>query len=327
MRQERKHTGEMAAGLPDRFGDRGAAGYRGPVGDGQMPGEIGGAANHAEPADPCTAGNRGTARDHGMRADPHVMRDLDLVVELAALLDDRVRHRTAVDRGIGADLHVVAEHRPPRLRNLHVAYAGRADIRRKTKAVGTDHHATVEDIARAHHAMVIDRDIGVHQRVIADLGVRTDKTVADNAHALAQPRARLDHHVGADKARGRHHGIRRHAGTRIDTGAGIRIGTVEALRDTRKTHIRIARHEPVAPVGMPLGTDALKVGVRHDDRPGSGGHGLRQVQRIGKKRQIGRTGLIEGSQATHGKVGITHNLRAVLGGELTQCGCLHGGTS
>jgi hypothetical protein len=44
-----------------------------------------------------------------VRADAHVVRDLDLVVELHALLDHRVVQRAAVDGGVGADLDVVAD--------------------------------------------------------------------------------------------------------------------------------------------------------------------------------------------------------------------------
>ena len=48
----------------------------------------------------------------------HVVADLDLVVELHAVLDHRVVQRAAVDGGVGADLDVVADDHAADLRNL-----------------------------------------------------------------------------------------------------------------------------------------------------------------------------------------------------------------
>ena len=89
----------------------------------------------ALPAMPVHAGDR------GVRADAHVVADLDLVVELDALLDHRVVERAAVDRGVGADLDVVADAHAADLRNLDPA----ALLRRDAEAVGADHHAGVQD--------------------------------------------------------------------------------------------------------------------------------------------------------------------------------------
>ena len=46
----------------------------------------------------------------GVRADAHVVADLDLVVEAYVLLEHGVVERAAVDGGVGADLAVVADH-------------------------------------------------------------------------------------------------------------------------------------------------------------------------------------------------------------------------
>ncbi|MNM79970.1 hypothetical protein D3C81_919180 [compost metagenome] len=102
---------------------------------------------------------------------------------------------------------------------------------------------------------------------------------------------------------------------------------VEALRHAGKADVGIARHQPVAAVGTALGADALEVGLRHDHGAGLRIQRLLQVERIGQEREFAGRSLVKGSQANDRQVGITHNLRAVLGGELTQCGCLHGGTS
>ena len=51
----------------------------------------------------------------------HVVRNLDLVVELDAVFDDRVFQRAAVDGGIGADFDIVADQHAANLRNFFPA--------------------------------------------------------------------------------------------------------------------------------------------------------------------------------------------------------------
>ena len=45
----------------------------------------------------------------GVRADVHVVSDLDLVVELDAVADHRVLDRAAIDGGVRADLDIIAD--------------------------------------------------------------------------------------------------------------------------------------------------------------------------------------------------------------------------
>ena len=56
-----------------------------------------------------------------MAADHDVVGDLHQVVDLGALADHRVRQRAPVDRGVGADLHVVADDDAADLGHLHAA--------------------------------------------------------------------------------------------------------------------------------------------------------------------------------------------------------------
>src|SRR5262245_36240670 len=83
------------------------------------------------------------AGDGAVRADAHVVADLNLVVELDALLDHGVVERAAVDRGIGADLDVVADAHRADLRNLHPAafLAGDAEAVGADDDPGVHHHA------------------------------------------------------------------------------------------------------------------------------------------------------------------------------------------
>src|SRR5262249_11685761 len=75
--------------------------------------------------------DRGAARDADLRgqqamaSDRDVVRDLDEIVDLAALADDGVANRAPVDRAVRPDLDVVLDDDPPDLGDL-VGAAGAA---------------------------------------------------------------------------------------------------------------------------------------------------------------------------------------------------------
>jgi hypothetical protein len=92
-------------------------------------------------------------------ANADVVADLNLIVELDAVTDQRVVERTTVDRRIGADLDVVTDQHATDLRDLDpaLAFLGEAET------VATDHRAGVDDRPLADHAAVIDDDVRVQQ--------------------------------------------------------------------------------------------------------------------------------------------------------------------
>ncbi len=122
------------------------------------------AADLAVPSDPRAARDADAPGDRRMRADPAVVADLDLVVELDVVLDHRIVDRAAIDRRVGADLHVRADHDATDLRDLDPAAVrlGHAE------AVGSDHGARMQNATRTHDATVVDRHAGVQQSVVAD---------------------------------------------------------------------------------------------------------------------------------------------------------------
>ena len=62
-------------------------------------------------ADRAAAGNAGLRGENRMLADAHVVRDLHEIVDFHAVADLRGVERPAVDRGVCADLDVVADRR------------------------------------------------------------------------------------------------------------------------------------------------------------------------------------------------------------------------
>ena len=57
------------------------------------------------------------AGDHAAAADADIVGDLHEIVDLGAFADDRVGHRAAIDRGVGADLDIVLDDDAADLRN------------------------------------------------------------------------------------------------------------------------------------------------------------------------------------------------------------------
>ena len=92
-----------------------------------------------------------------MGADPDVVRDLDLIVELDAVFDDGIVERAAVDRGVGADFDVIADQHPSDLGNFFPY----AILPRDAETVGADHDAGMHDTARADPAFMVDRHVGM----------------------------------------------------------------------------------------------------------------------------------------------------------------------
>src|SRR5262245_47782664 len=152
-------------------GDHDVIGYHDMPGDSRSPADL------AETPDAGATGNAGARRDRGVRADAHVVSHLDLVVELHAVLDDRVVDRAAVDRRICADLDGVAENVPDHLGNLAPSTLARGEA----DPVRAYHRSRVQYYTLTDHAAVIDRDVG------------EEPGAGTNGHALAHEAARSDH--------------------------------------------------------------------------------------------------------------------------------------
>src|SRR5947208_2778425 len=132
------------------------------------------------------------ARHGGVRADAHVVPDLDLVVELHALFDHRVVDRAAIDRGVGDDLHLVADAHGSDLGNLDPAPGVLGD----TEAVGADHHSGVQDAARADRTAGVDHHPRIQAGFIADAHPFAHHAVGPDRNPFAE----LD--VARDAGRG-----------------------------------------------------------------------------------------------------------------------------
>src|SRR5579872_1657886 len=114
--------------------DHGETRDRHTVADCQVTGDSDRPPDDAPPADDRAAGNSRAAGDHRVRPNSHVVADLNQVVELGALLDDRILDRAPVDRRVGADLHIRPDAHTAHLRHLEPSAA----IGGKSEPVGSD---------------------------------------------------------------------------------------------------------------------------------------------------------------------------------------------
>src|SRR5262245_44788525 len=162
------------------------------------------AAHHDKVAQFGGPGNAGLADNHAMPADHHVVPDLHEIINFAALADDGVLERPAIDAAIGADFHVIVQNDAADLGDLEVALRPHG----KAKAVLADAHARVQNdavaddgvrhadprsdvAALADHDAVADEGTGGHRRGATDLGFAPDHGAGLHQRTGGDPRARV----------------------------------------------------------------------------------------------------------------------------------------
>jgi hypothetical protein len=160
-------------------------------------------------------GNADASRDRSMRADHAVVADLDLVVELDALLDDRIVDGAAVDGRVRADLDIRADDDAPDLRNL----VPPSVLIGKPEAVGSDDRATVDQRARTDDATGIERHVRLYDGIVRERRVVAQDDVCAEHASLADDRTGADHGEGTDR-RGRRRCAQRHRRRRCDARRG-----------------------------------------------------------------------------------------------------------
>src|SRR5260221_10552105 len=151
--------------------------------------------------------------DHATPANNDVVPDLHQIINHRAVADHRVEPGTAVDRGIGADLDIVADDDAAELRHPDMT----AGIRREAEAFLSDTRPRQDAHPIADQA-VAEADIGADPRRLAD-----DDALANHAIGV-DPAVAADRRLGADAD------MVCELATRAETGAGIDDG---ARRDRR----------------------------------------------------------------------------------------------
>ena len=235
-------------------------------------------------AEPSAAGDSRLGCDHGMLTDDHIVGDLYQVVDLGSSLNDGFAQRRSIDRGIGADLHVIFDDDDADLRDLDPPGTG-AGI---TETVAADDYTGVQDDSIADSAALPNDDVGVEQAVGADLRIRADKD------AGKEHRSTADFSPGADKYVGKYRHAIGKLGTAVDMGRRAALtaepGTGKKKRQNFcKGDVRVGGFDK---------TKRPKVGPADDAGTDDHGAGFTPrkkflIARIGEKGDLSGAGLVD----------------------------------
>ena len=221
-----------------------------------------------------------------------VMANLNEIINLRSLTDDRIAQGTPVDRAVGADFHPVLDDDTADLADLQMALAAHGEA----EAVLADRHARMDD------HIIADQGVGDHS-TRADEAVPPDGAAITDDGAGGDARARAYLGLGADDRARLDGDTRFQAGAGVDM-SGIRWGASSRLRGAR---FRIEERERfrIGAVGLRrqqhrrCGGSARGVLGLDEAGAGPGLRELRQIFRIVEKGDIGGAGRIERADVRH----------------------------
>ena len=142
-------------------------------------------------------GNPGLGSDQTVFADYIVMGNMHKIIDFGAPLHDGAPSGRPVDRGIGADFHIVLNNDIADLRHLQV-FAVNGD---KTEAVATQHGAALDDHPVAQNGPFPQRYIRMNHAVFPDHGAVADIGVRIDDGAVANRDAITDEYLGHNSGR------------------------------------------------------------------------------------------------------------------------------
>src|SRR5690606_17130659 len=173
--------------------------------------------DHAVPADLGAAGNAAATGHGGVVTDLHVVRDHDLVVQLHAIADQGVGQRTAIHRGVGTNLDVVADGHPTDLRDLlpDALFVGKPETFTANHRTGLDHHTLADPY------VVVQRHARSQPATIADHATSADHAMGTDADLGTDACTALDDRIGADAGTRIDHGILSHMSSGMNAGGSL----------------------------------------------------------------------------------------------------------
>ena len=180
-----------------------------------------------------------TASHGSVFTNVHVVADLNEVVELDTVFNDRVLQCTPVNAGVGTDLDIITNAHSTQLLDLDPLplMGGEA------KTIGTDHNTRMHDATRTDGAVFTYRHAGFEHRCGPDHGTAFDHTLRPDAGIVCHHRLRIDHR------------------TRVNSrAAGIRMVPFPELRQSREIKVGVVRQDRCT-AGLDL---RLKIRMNND---------------------------------------------------------------
>ncbi len=236
---DRKEAGVMT-GLEDGARDNGCSRDMDMIGKRQVPQHNSAAAYCAVGPDGCTASYANTSGHGGMGANMDVVPYLYQVVQLDAILNDRVLQSAPVYAGIRADLHIVADTNRAKLLDLFPSPV----MGRKTETVRTYHGTRVNNATLSNAATFCKGHPGGKTAVFSNDGIGPYNAVFRDTHSQRKRCAC----AYAGKCTNRYPGG--NAGRRVNKGGSMNGGDrrwcnmlLPELGDTRKVTIWIVNND------------------------------------------------------------------------------------
>src|SRR5262245_37566820 len=137
-------------------------------------------ADQAIRSDTRTTGDTGLRCNYCVFADLDVMRNLDQVVELHAVANDRSLERAAVDARIRSDFDIVFHDDSPDLRELYVG----GPVFHEPESIGANHSPCMNDHAVSDRDIFVDDNTWIQRAVLADTGLLDRKSTRLNSSHL-----------------------------------------------------------------------------------------------------------------------------------------------
>jgi len=145
----------------------------------QMAGEPTLSPNHDKIVEPSAPGYPDLTGENAASPENDVVPDLDQIINHRAWTDHGVGPRPPIDRGVGAYVHIIADHDSSELRDFdRTRWVGR-----ETEPFLTDPHARVQHDSRSDYAMT-ECDISANSAVVADFYPGGDYCVRPDPAAL-----------------------------------------------------------------------------------------------------------------------------------------------
>ena len=141
------------------------------------------------------------------------MADVHHVVEFGAGGNHRRIERPAVDRAVGANLHVVADLEAADLRKFVIG-AGLL-VAREAKSVAAEHGTRMHDDAISQSGLRVDGDTGNQLARLADLDIIEEHTAGPDPRPGADADVFADHRMGIDRC------LRTDRRAWVDDGRGV----------------------------------------------------------------------------------------------------------
>src|SRR5579863_390124 len=137
-----------------------------------------------------------------MPTDSSIVPDLDEIIDLCTLTDNRVAKRPTIDRRAGSDFHAILNNHPANLGNLDVTTRPRGKSKSRLAKLCTrqDEHF-ISDIGVGNCAIAADFTPTPNHNTASDDGVRADARSLPNLSLGTDHHSRTKRDIGTNLGR------------------------------------------------------------------------------------------------------------------------------